>query len=206
MLARSVLAFAALCALAASAQADEVAAPTLPSLALDPQLNAPANAAPDPSLWSGLTVGSEIFAISGKGVRGGVGGGGFAGYSHEFANNVVVGVQASAGYSPSIFKHSPVAGYDFASTNVEVGYDMGRLTSYMTVGVDLVKPSALVHNGFTTTSDAINDLFAGSNPKAFTTVGAGVNYAFSNNLSMGISVSVSTGNGLWGPEPMLPAH
>ena len=153
MLARSVLAFAALGALAASAHADEVAAPTLPSLALDPQFNAQPSA-PDPSLWSGLTVGSEIPVISGKGIRGGVGGGGFADYSHEFANNVVVGIQASAGYSPNLFRYSPVAGYDFASTNVEVGYDMGRLMPYLTAGVTLAKPNILGQTGFTTTSDS----------------------------------------------------
>lgn len=205
MLVRSVLAFAALCALVAAAQADEVAAPTLPSLALDPQFNAQPTA-PDPSLWSGLTVGSEISVVSGKGIRGGVGGGGFADYSHAFANNIVVGVQASAGYAPGLFKYGPVAGYDFASTNVKVGYDMGRLMPYLTAGVILAKPNIRGQNGFTTTSNSINDLFAGSNPKAFTTVGAGFDYAFSNNLSMGIHVSVSSGNGLWGPDQTLLAH
>jgi outer membrane immunogenic protein len=205
MLARPVLAFAALCGLAAAAQADDLPAPTLPMLALDPpQLNAPGTA-PQPSPWSGLTVGSDIFAVSGKGIKGGFGGDGFFGYNHEFANNVIVGIEASAGYAPGFFKQSPVAGYNFASTDVKVGYDMGRFMPYLTAGVTLAKPDILGHNGFTTTSDSVNDLFAGSNPKAFTTVGAGFDYAITNNVSMGVHVSVSSGNGLWGPASAFAA-
>ena len=61
----------------------------------------------DPSIWSGLYVGSEVFAISGKGVKGGFGGGGFIGYDHVFANDVVVGVRADVGYSPSLARWAP---------------------------------------------------------------------------------------------------
>jgi len=47
-----------------AAFADEVVAPPLPSFAL-PQPNQPQ----EPSIWSGLYVGSEMFAISGKGSK-----------------------------------------------------------------------------------------------------------------------------------------
>ena len=205
MLARSVLAFTALCGLAAAAQADDLPAPTLPMLALNPpQLNAPAPP-PQPSPWSGLTVGTDVFAISGfgKGSKGGFGGDGFFGYDHEFADNVIVGIVASAGYAPNLLRHRSVAGYDFASTDVKVGYDMGRFMPYLTAGVALAKPNIVGHNGFTSTSDSINDLFEGANPKAFTTVGAGFDYAVTNNVTMGVHVSVSSSNGLWGPAPPL---
>lgn len=200
MMVRLVLACVAFCGLAVSARADGATAPTLPMLALNPQLD-PQAVAPSPSFWSGLYVGSDVFAVSGgKGSKGGFGGGGYAGYNHEFANNLVVGVEAGAGYAPSLYRHGSVVGYDYASTNVKIGYDMGRLMPYMTMGVALAKPDVVAHNGFTTTTDAVNDLFnTSSNPKAFTSVGAGVDYAFTNNLSMGISVSVGSGRGAFAP-------
>lgn len=205
MLARPVLAFAALCGLAAAARADDVAAPMLPSLALNPPpLNEP-GATPQPSPWSGLTVGSEIMAVAGKGIKGGFGGDGFFGYNHEFANNVIVGIEASAGYSPNLWRHSPVAGYNFATTDVLVGYDAGRFMPYLTAGVTLAKPNILGRDRFTSTSNSVNDLFAASNPKAFTTVGAGFDYAVTNNVTMGVHVSVSSSNGLWGPAPAFAA-
>src|SRR5208337_2614152 len=88
---------------------------------------------PDPQTtnsWSGLVVGSEMFALSQKGAKGHVGGDGFVGYNHELDNNLVIGVQASAGYAPSLFARGPANGYDFAMTSVNVGYDMGRFMPY----------------------------------------------------------------------------
>jgi hypothetical protein len=61
------------------------------SLLLNPETTNP---------WSELVTGSELFIFSQKGAKGHVGGDGFVGYRHEFDNNLVVGVQASAGYAP----------------------------------------------------------------------------------------------------------
>ena len=44
-------------------------------LALPPSSDLPP---PDANPWSGLTIGSEVFGISGKGLKSHVGGGGFA--------------------------------------------------------------------------------------------------------------------------------
>jgi hypothetical protein len=59
---------------------------------LDPQMT---------NSWSGLVVGSEMFALSHKGAEGHAGGDGFVGYNHELDNNLVVGVHASAGCAPA---------------------------------------------------------------------------------------------------------
>ena len=206
MLSRPLVAVFALCAAAGVARADDVAptpaaTPGLPSLALDPEggpTEAPQSGnAKQPSLWSGLYVGTDVFAIGGKGVRGGVGGGGYAGYNHEFPNKVIVGIEAGAGYAPSLYKFGP-RGFDYASTDVSIGYDMGRLMPFVTMGVDLLKPTGIGNRGFTSTSDSLNDLFDSSGKlNSLTTVGAGFNYAFSNNLSMGLEVSVTNGRGFW---------
>jgi outer membrane immunogenic protein len=186
MAARLFLASAALGGLFGPVAAEELAASSLPLFAQTLQ--------PKPqerSVWSGLYVGSEVFAISGKGVKGGFGGAGFIGYDHVFANDVVVGVRADAGYSPSLARWGAARGFDFASTNVSVGY----FKPFVTAGVALVKPD-VIGRGFTTPSDAFNDLFdSTAGVKAYGTVGAGLDYAVTDKLSVGVTVSAGAGRG-----------
>ena len=119
MAAKPVLALVALCGVGLPARADDMSLPALPTFARSPQLDPQTT-----NSWSGLVVGSEMFTLSQKGAKGHVGGDGFVGYNHELDNNLVFGVQASAGYAPSLFARGPANGYDFAMTNVNVGYDL----------------------------------------------------------------------------------
>ncbi len=122
-----ILAFLVLRGFGINASADE-AVSGLPLLALNP-----AGLADTPSRWSGFYVGSEVFAVSGSGgLKGGVGGAAEAGYNHAFSNNVVLGVNTAVGYAPSLFRRSRYSGFDFATADVRVGYDMGRLMPYVT--------------------------------------------------------------------------
>lgn len=191
MRAGPVLALAMLCAL--SAHAEDLAAPALPMLALDP---------PAPSPWSGLYVGSEMFAISQKGTKGLVGGGAFVGYNHEFTNNWVVGIEGSTGFAPSCFQCSPFGGYNYAATNVKIGYDMGRWMPFVTAGVALAKPNIGFGAGFSNAANSVNNLLnTPSSLRAFGSVGAGVDYAVTDKLTVGVSVSATTkGPGFW-PQP-----
>ena len=190
MAARLFLASAALGGLFGPAAAEELAAPSLPLFAQNLQPKPQ-----EPSIWSGLYVGSEVFAISGKGVKGGFGGAGFVGYDHVFANDVVVGVRADVGYSPSLGRWGAARGFDFASTNVSVGYEMGRLKPFVTAGVALAKPD-VIGRGFTTPTDAFNDLFdQTASVKGYGTVGAGFDYAVTDKLSVGVTVFAGTGHG-----------
>jgi outer membrane immunogenic protein len=190
MAARLFLASVALGGLFGPAAAEELAASSLPLFAQNLQPKPQ-----EPSIWSGLYVGSEVFAISGKGVKGGFGGAGFIGYDHVFANDVVVGVRADAGYSPSLARWGAARGFDFASTNVSVGYEMGRFKPFVTAGVALAKPD-VIGRGFTTTSDAVNDLFdQASSVKAYGTFGAGFDYAVTDKLTVGVTVSAGVGRG-----------
>ena len=102
MAARLFLASAALAGVLGPAAAEELDASGLPFFAQNLQPKPQ-----EPSIWSELYVGSEVFAISGKGVKGGFGGDGFVGYDHAFANDIVVGVRADAGYSPGLARWAP---------------------------------------------------------------------------------------------------
>ncbi len=109
----------------------------LPTFARAPQADADAA-----SPWKGLYAGAEISGGIGRGHAGHIGGGGFMGYEKTFENNVMLAIQGNAGYAPATFPHGPFTGYDYASANVKVGYEMGRLTPYVTVGAGLAKANA----------------------------------------------------------------
>ena len=184
MLIRPVFALVAFCGLVATAQASDLPL-TLPSMALDPP-------APPTSPWSGLYVGTEMFAISGNG-KGHVGGGGVIGYNHEFANHIVVGIDAASGFAPFAFPHGSAKGFDYAETDVSVGYDMGRWMPYVTTGVVLAKPNASPGAGYVSASQSANNLFNSfGDTKAAATLGAGFDYAVTDNLHVGLSVSGGT--------------
>jgi opacity protein-like surface antigen len=229
-LARSGLAALAACAFAAAARADgasgadaaQTLAPAPSTFASGPAASpssagyAPAadalptfaQAPSNPSSpWTGLTLGGGISVMGGKGVKGGVGGDAFLGYNKELSNGIVIGVQGVSGYTPSMFsKYSRVNGFDYAGANVTVGYDMGRFEPYVIAGVGFAKAN-FGPPGLYNSSQSLNDLFNKSSfggPLAtITTVGAGFNYAVTNNLSMGLSFTATQVNG--GPAaPYLP--
>ena len=59
----------------------------------------------------------------------------------------------------------------------------------------MAKPD-VIGRGFTTPGDAFNDLFdSTASVKAYGTVGAGFDYAVTDKLSVGVTVSAGTGHG-----------
>jgi opacity protein-like surface antigen len=179
---------------APSLAAPSSSASSLPSLALDPQ-------APPPSIWKGLYVGADIF-LSGGGKRskGLVGGGAYIGYDRRFDNNLVLGIQATTGFAPFSFQRSPFKGYDYVETSAKLGYEMGRVTPYMTVGIALAKPNGAPGAGYLSPTDSANAVFnGGSNLGASGVIGAGVDYALTNNTKIGVAAVVGTGRGFIAP-------
>jgi outer membrane immunogenic protein len=161
----------------------------------------------EPRRWEGLTMGTEVFAGSGmgKGGRGGFGGDLRIGYLRELDNNVVIGVGAMAGYAPSFSAYWP-RGYNFAIADVKVGYDMGRLMPYVTVGLGTVNGSGNGRgwqglNGL----NGLNGLF-GANSATLTKVGAGFSYEVNEHLRVGAEVNAVQvhGNALGPPIVAQP--
>ncbi|MGA2793789.1 MAG: hypothetical protein ABSE69_09675 [Roseiarcus sp.] len=191
---RPVLVLAGLLALGSPALADGQATP-LPSLALDPQ-------APPPSIWKGLYVGSDLFVVGTKGAKPGAGGGAYMGYDRHFDNNLVVGVQASTGYAPLVIQPGPFKGFDYAQASARLGYEMGRLTPYLTTGVALAKPNGAPGAGYLSAADSANNVFNGSSSLAASGVfGAGFDYALTSNTTVGLAAVVGAGHGLIAPPP-----
>ena len=201
MAVRSLIVVVALAALGSVARASDdppsrlpdpslPAAPRpLPSLALDPQ-------APAPSIWKGLYVGTDVFFAGGKHEKGLVGGGGFVGYDRRFDNDMILGVQASTGFSPYSLQRGPFKGYEYAAVDAKVGYEMGRVTPYLTAGIALARPSGAPGAGYLSPTDSANAVFnGGGNLGGSGVVGAGVDYALTSNTTVGIAAVVGTGRG-----------
>jgi outer membrane immunogenic protein len=193
---RSLIVVCALAALAAAARADDVAPapapPSLPTLAIDPQ-------APPPSIWKGLYVGSEVTFATAKQAKGLWGGSAYIGYDRHLDNNLVLGVRASTGFEPFAIAHSPFKGWDYAEASAKVGYEMGRLTPYLTAGIALAKPNGFPGVGFVSPTDSANAVFNGGNVAASGVFGAGVDYALTSNTTVGIAAVVGTGRGFVAP-------
>ncbi len=183
----------ALAASLATAAAPAFAAdlPSLPSLAADPETQAPN--------WKGFYVGTELAVAAFKGAKGAVGGDVFAGYDHRFDNNVVLGVRFSTGYAPWVFPGGATRGFDFAETSVKVGYEMGRLTPYLVTGVALARPTNF-GGGPADLNDSLNGVFGGPGAlQAVGTAGVGFDYAVTNNLHVGVEAAINNGGPFVGP-------
>jgi outer membrane immunogenic protein len=173
------------------AQPASAPAPSLPSLALNPEA---------PSPWAGFYFGSEVEAAFAKGSKPGFGGAAFAGYNRELPNNLVIGVQGAAGYAPYLFASGPAHGFNFAEATAKVGYDLGRFMPYITAGVVFAKSSAFGVPAYTGAADSMNALFAqGGNLQAAGVVGAGFDYAVTDKLSIGVEVRAGAGHGPLAP-------
>lgn len=168
-----------------AASAGAQAAAPLPSMALDPQV-------PE-SIYHGLYVGTEIFGVAGHGIKGGIGGDVYAGYDRALGNGLLVGLQGTTGYAPSLFGRPGLKGFDFGEASARVGYDMGRLTPFVTGGLLVARPvtgPGLAGN----TTDSVNDLMNGSgNLYAAPRVGAGFAYALTGNTTVVFDVTVGRG-------------
>ena len=168
-----------LAALSAPAAGALEAWPPLPSLALSPR-----SPAPD---WSGFYMGSEMSVLSGRRVRNPVGGAVYAGHRARLDNNLIVAVETGVGRMPLLTRQG-WQGASFGFARAKLGYEMGRLTPYLTVGGALARPD----NGLAAQpgAGALNALFSGEGRlRAASTVGAGVDYQINNNLSVGLSVN-----------------
>jgi opacity protein-like surface antigen len=183
MLGRSLFALVAFCGLVSATEAADMTS-DLPIFALSPPQES------SQSIWTGLYVGTGIFAVSGNGSKPHVGGDIEIGYDHEFANRLVVGVREISGFSPAAFSYGSVKGFDFSLSEVRVGYDMGRWMPYMTSGLVLAKPISGPQANYVSASQSANDLFAAPGRlHASPAIGAGVNYAITPNLHIDVGVT-----------------
>lgn len=174
------------------AWAADIPSVPLPSMIAHPQ--------PTTNPWTGLYVGTEVMGFSGGHMKG-FGGAGFVGYNHEFDNRLVVGIEGSVGYLPYSIQRNPFIGSDFAATRAKFGYDMGRLMPYVTIGALLAKPKSPGLGAFyLSPTDSLNSILSSpSHVQTLGTVGAGFDYAVTDKLTFGLSVSAVKGRGQTAP-------
>ena len=147
-----------------------------------PVLPSPEAAPPDANPWSGLTIGSEVFGISGRGLKSHVGGGGFAEWSRYYPDGSFVAFSGGAGFSPAFCPTGWATGYDFTTLGIRAGQDFGRVKTFMVGGLELAKPS-VGPAGAPNALGSIDNVFsAPSRLRARGSIGAGVDYQVTDKL------------------------
>ena len=176
----------ALMALPTVALAFEESSMSLPAFAASPQFSERVT-----SPWSAFS--NDGFSFS-RTAPAGFAGGKSVSFSQTFGKNLVLGVTATSGYSQSLFSGGTALGYDFSSTSVRVGYNMGRLTPFVTANSAFALPNLPGAGNFSFPGNSQTNAIASGAPggKSFTSVGAGFDYAITNNLSFGIAVSAGS--------------
>jgi hypothetical protein len=181
-------AFAAIVAASSAAAADLPSAATgdLSAYTIPPQA-----AVVDP--WHGFYVGSGVTASFAKGAKSAWGGDAFAGYDHRFESGLVLGAQFSTGYMPWASSNPMYKGFDYAEAGVKVGYEMGRVTPFLTTGVAFAKGSNFA--GAPDPGSSFNALFGGpGGTQALGYAGAGVEYQINDKMRIGVEAVVGNGS------------
>lgn len=192
---RLLVATAALAALPLAGQAADLGAPRTPVAA--------AIAAPAFS-WSGFYVGADIgywtsstnIYLPGPTFNGspnpqGIKLGAHLGYRHQYANNVVVGIEGDLSWLGGTFREATMAGslnlwrvratWD-GSLRATLGYALDRALIYTTGGVSLIESRGCAINA-PGTACVIPGVDLGGTRVGWT-VGAGLAYAISPNVSV----------------------
>lgn len=177
----------ALCSLAPPAGATDLLSP-LPTFARAPETAARESNA----VWKGFSYGVEAIGVSGKGIKGGVGGAANVAWRTPVDERASFRLKTSAGYMPGVWKASPwgragATGSNFVLTEASVAYDMGRVRPWASVGLGFAKATRF--GGFSGGLNSINDMLDGPGKTArFVAVGAGVDYAVTDKLTIGVAV------------------
>ncbi len=180
MNARPVASLALLMGLCAPAGAWEVVGSSLPTFA-----QAPVGSSSLARPWSSLT--GDPFAASAPP----------SGYDFRIGKNLLLGVDSSSGLSPGFAMGGISSAFDMSSTRVKLGYDLGRLTPYVSAGFGEVRPLGIGGSAF---SAASNPFPAAANPfsaPTTTSVGAGFDYALTDKVTIGVGVSAIQTNTGW---------
>ena len=179
-LAQIAFAVAVMPLVASRAPAFELSSMTLPMFAASPQFGekglSPWGYAFDSQPWS-FSRTSPNFATTQN-------------FAPIKGTNFLLGVQSSAGTLSDLAVRGPALGYDFSSTSVKLGYNMGRLVPYVEVNSAFAKPSfAAPGMPFSAPGDPYMQSREG---RGVTSLKAGFDYAVTDRFSFGVSVSAGT--------------
>lgn len=200
MIRRCIVTSALLC-LAAPAQAFTESGSSLPMLALAPAVSGAPGPIGQSATRFGFYSGIDKFGFSGSGMPGSGFGGtsAFAGYNQRLTEKFFVDFRTSSGFAPGIFQRGQINGYDLSGASVKFGYDMGRFTPFVAASFTAASP-IVAGNPFGGPVLPYNNLF-NTAPTARTAarIGAGFDFAVTDNLKFGFGVSAGTGQSISGP-------
>jgi len=179
--------------LVSSAGGQTLSTASLPAFAQNP-----AAFSSSQNIWKDLGESAQFYSFTNSGVAAWGGLVNHSGYRQKLSNNFFVDFRSSSGYEPAFFHRNNFSGVEFSSTQFRFGYDMGRFKPYLGVSASVANPIGA--QGFQIPGSTVSVLPQQLYPtQSFTSVNAGFNYAITNKISVGVGVSVGTGNAMMSP-------
>lgn len=128
-------------------------------------------------------------AFSGAGL--GLAGPGVSMTTFRISKDLLLGVSQTNGSSLFSSGVTGLSDFDISSTSLKLGFDLGRVTPFVTTSLSSAKASPLpgALTGFNTTGD----LMSGRDTKTGVSAGAGLNFAITDSLQFGVSATAGTG-------------
>ena len=110
------------------------------------------------------------------------------GYSLRVGRDFLVGVDQSANLAIAN-PFASAAGFGYSASNAKFGYDLGRFKPFVAASFSELRAPAVGANPFAAGGAGFSNALSGA--AKTTTVGAGFDYAITDKLSFGMSVSAS---------------
>ena len=191
---RILLAGVSLALFAAPALAFDTRSSTLPAFAQQP-FAVQGEEALKGKFYSGiepfrLSMHGDFVRAFGQGIGNAPGAVSYAGYYRAFKNKSFADIRVRSGFAPSVSLGNSAGGYDFTSVNLKAGYNLGRFQPFVMARFGAANSNGFRGAGFIPNDNAARYFFSGPQTSAsFVQVGAGFNYAVTNNITLGVAVS-----------------
>ncbi len=163
---------------------------TLPIMAQDSHAFATVD-----SPWKGDVFARSPFGFSPFGFSTPGSNASFTSLNRKLDDNLSFGVRSTVGFSSSMTGHGLTRGYGFSATEVKFARTSGNMRTWMSASFGSMTPNRF-GGPLGLVGDPANPMFTGVQNPSFARAAAGVDIAISNNVTLGLGVSVGTANGL----------
>lgn len=125
-------------------------------------------------------------------------------FGKTFDDKSFVATRSASGFLPLLASPGLTRGYHFSSAQVKAGYNLGRFRPYVAASFSSLRRRNIGGGAVSLPGTFYNPAFSGADTKSIANVGAGVDFAITNNFSVGIGVSVGTTSSTGQPNGLFP--
>lgn len=162
----------------------------LPIMAQDTQAFATVD-----SPWKGDVFARSPFGFSPFGLSLAPANTSFTSFSTKLDEKTTFGMRSMSGFVSTMSGPGLSRGFGFSATEMKFGYAAGNVRPWMSASFGAMTPNRF-GGPLGLVGDPANPMFTGTQGPSFARVGAGVDFAISDKVTLGFGVSVGTMNGV----------